>query len=70
MKREKLKNILSNYFSIDGVKSIMSGRRKPSYKIMLELYEKHRIPFTAWKDISLYIVNDTPIKDNIKRVEG
>ena len=55
MKKEQLKTILNKHYSIDGVKSIFSGRRKPSYKVMLELFEKHKIPFTAWKDIKSFV---------------
>lgn len=68
MKRNKLKTILSLYYKEDGIKSILSGRRKPSYEVMLKLNEKHKIPFTAWKDIKSYVSNNTEINSNITRL--
>ena len=68
MKREKLKIILSNYFSNDGVKSILSGRRKPSFKVMLKLNEKHKIPFTAWKDIKSYVTEIVTNNEKLGKV--
>ena len=59
MKREKLKTIIETYYSKDGTKSIMCGRVNPSYKMMVKLNEKHKIPFTAWKDIKSFITNHT-----------
>jgi hypothetical protein len=69
MKKETLKKILSNHYSKDGIKSILCGRMKPSYEVMLKLNELHKIPFTAWKDIKFYISNsnDTTTKDKITR---
>ena len=55
MKKEKLKTILSQHYSKDAVKSILCGRMKPSYEVMLKLNELHKIPFTAWKDIKSYV---------------
>ena len=55
MKKEKLKAILNKHYSKDGVKSILCGRMKPSYEVMLKLNEENKIPFTAWKDIKSYV---------------
>lgn len=55
MERQRLKEILSNYYSKDGVKSILCGRMKPSYEVMLKLNETYKIPFTVWQDIKSYI---------------
>ena len=55
MNKEKLKTILSRHYSKDGIKSILCGRRKPSFEVMLKLNELHKIPFTAWKDIKSYV---------------
>lgn len=55
MKKEKLKTILNKHYSKDGVKSILCGRMKPSYEVMLKLNEENKIPFTAWKDIKSYV---------------
>lgn len=69
MKREKLKQILSEYYSQDGVKSILVGRRLPSMKKAIEMSDK--IPLTAWKDISSFISlgNDNIKKSNNTRIE-
>ena len=67
MKKEKLKTILSQHYSKDAVKSILCGRMKPSYEVMLKLNEKHKIPFTAWKDIKSFITDSlTNIETNEK----
>jgi len=55
MKREKLKKILDKHYSNDGSKSILAGRRRPSYELMLEMNDHNKIPFTAWKDIKSFI---------------
>lgn len=55
MKRQKLKTILSTIYSEDAIKSVLSGRMKPSYEVMYELNRKHKIPFTAWKDIKSFV---------------
>ena len=70
MKRNILKEILNKYYSDDGAKSILNGRRKPSYEAMLKMNEKHKVPFTAWKDIKSYLSNsnDTTKEDKITRV--
>ena len=67
MKRQKIKSILSSYYSKDGVKSIFCGRMKPSYEVMLKLNKQHNIPFEAWKDIKSFINTNIPnTKENIK----
>lgn len=68
MKKEKLKTILSQHYSKDGIKSILCGRMKPSYEVMCTLNEKHKIPFTAWKNIKSYVSNNTEINSNITRL--
>lgn len=68
MKRQKLKTILSTIYSEDAIKSVLSGRMKPSYEVMCTLNEKHKIPFTAWKDIKSYVSNNTEINSNITRL--
>ncbi len=64
MERNKLKQILIKKYSSDSVKSILSGRMKPSYDVMYELHHNEGIPFTAWKDIPLFIQNNTKNKNN------
>lgn len=59
MKREKLKQLLSKHYSVAGVNMILRGERKPSYSVMYQLSEKSDVPFTAWKDITTFISNDT-----------
>ena len=67
MKRQKLKSILSSYYSKDGVKSIFCGRMKPSYEVMLKLNKQHNIPFEAWKDIKSFVTESvTQSKNNTK----
>ena len=59
MKKDIIKKTLLLYYSKDSIKSILCGRRKPSYKIMLILQEKHQIPFEVWKDIKSFINTNT-----------
>ena len=67
MKKDIIKKTLLLHYSKDSIKSILCGRRKPSYKIMLILQEKHQIPFEAWKDIKSFINTNVPsTKENIK----
>ena len=67
MKKEKLKTILSQHYSKDGIKSILCGRMKPSYEVMLKLNKQHNIPFEAWKDIKSFINTNIPnTKNNTK----
>jgi len=60
MKKIKIKKILEQYYKPDMVKSIMLGRARPSYEKMI-IFNKHKIPFTAWLDIRSYM-NDTKQK--------
>ena len=60
MEKDIIKKTLQLHYSKDGVKSILCGRRKPSYKMMLTLQEKHHIPFEAWKDIKSFINTNIP----------
>ena len=62
MEKDIIKKTLLLHYSNDSIKSILCGRRKPSYKMMLTLQEKHHIPFEAWKDIKSFINT----KENIK----
>ncbi|RZV13668.1 hypothetical protein D3M61_07235 [Aliarcobacter butzleri] len=55
MKRDKIKKILQNYYTFESIKSILCGRMKPSYKMMIKLKEQHNIPFEAWEDIKTFI---------------
>lgn len=55
MKRVHLKKILKIYYSEDSIKSLLCGRRKPSYQNMIILNEKHNIPIYAWKDIKTFL---------------
>lgn len=59
MTREKLKQLLTKYYSVAGVNMILRGERKPSYEIMYQLNKSDNVPFTAWKDITTFITNDT-----------
>nr|WP_129502115.1 hypothetical protein [Malaciobacter halophilus] len=59
MKRENLKQLLLKHYSVAGVNMILRGERKPSYEVMFQLSEKNNVPFTAWKDITSFISNDT-----------
>ncbi len=37
---------------------ILRGERKPKYEVMVELHQKHNIPFDIWLDIKSHITND------------
>jgi hypothetical protein len=59
MERDKLKRILGQYYSDEGVKSLLQGRDRmiPSLSKAFFLEEKHKIPVSAWKDIKSFIIN-------------
>ncbi|WP_108062673.1 hypothetical protein [Poseidonibacter lekithochrous] len=59
MERQKLKQILLELYSDDSVKSILSGRMYPSYKMIIKLNSEHKIPYSAWADIKTYMSNCT-----------
>lgn len=48
MDRKKLKKILLNYYSKDGVGSILSSRIGIKVQIAGELWEKYQIPPNIW----------------------
>lgn len=48
MNRKKLKKILLNYYSKDGVSSILSSRIGIKVYIAGELWEKYQIPPNIW----------------------
>jgi len=68
MKRNELKSILEEFYNSSvTVNHILRGIRKPSYEKILNMNEKHNIPFTAWRDIKSYLQeNDTPKKNNVQ----
>lgn len=66
MEKSKFKQILLKLYSVDMVKSILIGRAKPSYDNMLKLNQDHKIPFTAWADLTSYINNSTTSKKLMK----
>jgi len=67
MNREKLKKILTEYFSEHTVQSILQGARTPSYKNAKMLYEKHNIPMHIWgKGIKSYL-QDNSTKTQTKK---
>ena len=71
MKRNKLKKILeTHYHSVNTIKSIMSGRRKPSYKILCILNDKNKIPFTAWKDIKTFLTTNESLAVKDKKLKN
>ena len=66
MKRNKLVQILNNVYSKDSVKSIVSGRRKPSLKNIVKFESEFGIPIQAWLDIKSYLNNHIPSKNNVQ----
>jgi len=68
MKRELLKKILKKHYgSNDTIKSILTGRRKPSYCVMLKINQDDNIPFTAWKNIKSFLSEESiTTKENNK----
>ena len=55
MKRETIRKILSKWYSEHTINSILSGKRKPKYENILEMYTSHNIPFESWADIKSFI---------------
>lgn len=55
MEREKLKNILMEYYVNSTANSILRGIRKPSYEVIVKIYKEHNIHFEAWLDINSYL---------------
>ena len=66
MKRNKLIKILNNVYSKDSVKSIVSGRRKPSLKNIIKFESEYDIPAFVWLDIKSYLNNNTPTQNNVQ----
>ena len=67
MKKNNLIQILNNVYSKDSVKSIVSGRRKPSLRNIVKFEMEYKIPASAWLDIKSYLQeNDTPKKNNVQ----
>ncbi len=65
MQRVEIKKILELYYSEDSIKSLLCGRRKPSYENMIVLNEMHNIPISAWKDIKSFINKSLPEEEKI-----
>lgn len=63
MKREQLKQILLQYYSVAGVNMILRGDRKPSYETICLITKEHNIPFEAWLDIKSFVNNIKDIGD-------
>ena len=61
MRKLKLTNILKEFYKSEHtIRSIVQGKRKPSYSNMYKMNKSYRIPFTAWYDIKSYLQeNDT-----------
>ncbi len=58
MERKQLKKLLTKYYTVAGADMILRGERKPKYEVMVELHQKHNIPFDIWLDIKSHITND------------
>lgn len=54
---EKLKNVLQKHYGVDMVKSVLSGRYKPSREKMLDMWENESIPLCVWADIKAFRKN-------------
>ena len=59
MKRKKITQILLNVYSKDSVKSILTGRRRPSLKNIIRFEREHNIPASVWLDIKSYLHQNT-----------
>lgn len=60
MKRMEFKSILKELgYADDSIKSITSGRMKPTANKMFLLEDKFNIPLGAWRDIKSYLQNNT-----------
>ncbi len=58
MDYKEIQTILKKYYGIDSVKHILAPKNnkpRPSYEKMYILWEKHGIPFEAWKDIKAWL---------------
>ena len=66
MTKNKLIKLLQEHYSYKMANACINGKRKPSYEVMCSLNEKHKIPFTAWKDIKSYV---TEIVTNTEKIE-
>ena len=63
MERKEIKLKLKQFYSNSMCDLILRGERRPKYAVIVELANKHGIPFDAWADIKSY-VNDTK-KDEV-----
>lgn len=67
MNRSKLIKILSNVYSKDSVKSIVSGRRRPSLENIVKFEKENNVSPSVWLDIKSYLQdNDTKQKNNVQ----
>ncbi len=69
MSRKIIEQKLASYYKKDSIKSILSGRRKPSYKVMLKLEKDENIPFNAWIDIKSFIDKSLANNENKDEVQ-
>ena len=58
MNKQKLKNILKNYFKDSTIDALLRGSRLPSMKKAITLKLKENIPLSAWIDIKSYMEED------------
>ena len=65
MTKQELKNILNNYFKESTVDALLRGSRLPSMKRAIEIHLKHKVPITAWINITSWLENQ-----DIKKEEG
>lgn len=58
MDYKQLQGVLRAYYGEDSVKHLLAPKNnkpRPSYEKMYILWEKHGIPFQAWKDIKAWL---------------
>ena len=53
--KKQLGDILKSYYGKYMIDSILTGRRIPTYKIIVEIQEKHEIPVEAWVNLQGWI---------------
>ena len=68
MRKNKLIKLLQEHYSYKMANACINGKRKPSYEVMCALNEKHKIPFSVWKDIKSYVTEIVTNNEKIEKV--
>lgn len=70
MEKRQIKEILKSVgYSSDGIKSIMTCRRRPMIEKQYEMLDKFKIPLEAWRDIKQWLSHAQSMPDTSVHVQ-